>query len=132
MIELTGKQKRLLRGRGQRLPAAVILGRAGLSEAVVRDQTWLRATQCLIALRRWQLTQTAPPPDLAAVVKAAGMPQVPIDPYSDRPLLMTTLAGQPVVYSVGKDGKDDQARVEWDLKLDNPQGDILFRLVPPP
>lgn len=37
MIELTGRQKRFLRGRGQRLPAAVILGKAGLSEALVRQ-----------------------------------------------------------------------------------------------
>ena len=33
MIELTGKQKRFLRGRGQTLRAAVALPEAGLSEA---------------------------------------------------------------------------------------------------
>jgi len=36
VIELTGKQKRALRGRGQRLRAAVIVGKAGLSPGTVR------------------------------------------------------------------------------------------------
>jgi hypothetical protein len=97
-----------------------------VSEAVTRDETYHRGTKCLLALRRWELKNTAPPADLAAVVKAAGMADVPIDPYSDQPLRMTTQAGQPVVYSVGKNGKDEQARLERDLN--NPQGDIVFRL----
>jgi hypothetical protein len=101
-------------------------------EAVTRGNTYHRGTKCLIALRRWQLEQNTPPPDLATVVKAAGMEGVPIDPYSDQPLRMTVLAGQPVIYSVGKDGRDDGAQLEWDLNMDNPQGDILFRLAPPP
>ena len=83
---------------------------------------------CLVALRRWQLENNSPPPDLATVVKAAGLESVPIDPYCRQPLRMTTIDGRPVVYSVGLDERDDQGRIEWDFNVRNPQGDILFRL----
>ena len=43
------------------------------------------------------------------------MPGVPMDPYSDQPLRMGSVAGKPVIYSVGPDGKDDKAQVEWNL-----------------
>jgi RNA-binding protein len=37
MVELTGKQKRFLRGRGQTLSPAVILGKAGLSDEAIAN-----------------------------------------------------------------------------------------------
>jgi hypothetical protein len=65
------------------------------------------------------------------MVKAAGMSEVPTDPYSDRPMLMTTVDDRPVIYSVGLDGKDDRALVEWNLSIKDPTGDLLFRLTVP-
>ncbi len=35
MIKLTGKQNRYLRSQGQRLEATVVIGRAGLNDAIV-------------------------------------------------------------------------------------------------
>ena len=99
--------------------------------AIRRNEAILRGTQCLVALRRWQLEHDDPPPDLDTIVKAAGMSQVPTDPYSDRPMLMTTVDGRPVIYSVGPDGKDDRALVEWNLSTRNSTGDLLFRLPVP-
>jgi hypothetical protein len=98
--------------------------------ACLRNQTALCGTQCLIALRRWQLEHKELPKDMATLIKAAGMKAVPIDPYSDQPLLMTVLDGAPVIYSVGPDGKDDKALVVWDLAPGHP-GDYVFRLAPP-
>jgi hypothetical protein len=97
--------------------------------ALVRGEAVLRGTKCLIALRRWQLDHDGPPPDLEAIVKAAGMQGVPPDPYTGRPMQMTMIDGQPVIYSVGMDGKDDGGRVNI-YKSSRPGrlGDLLFRL----
>jgi SLA1 Homology Domain 1 (SHD1) protein len=100
-------------------------------EAIRRSKARLRGTQCLVALRRWQLEHAEPPPDLETVVKAAGMPGVPLDTYSDQPLRMGTVEGKTVIYSVGPDGKDDKAQVEWNLALRQP-GDYIFQLEKPP
>ena len=48
------------------------------------------------------------------MVKAAGLPRVPIDPYSGQPLRMAIIDGEPVIYSVGKDGRDDGGRIDSD------------------
>jgi hypothetical protein len=104
----------------------VIPYRFSLLQPILRDKARLRGTQCLVALKRWQLENpNKAPPDLATVVKAAGMPSVPLDPFSDEPLRMATLEGKPVIYSVGPDGKDDQAKIEWNFVPGQP-GDFLF------
>ena len=97
-------------------------------QAFFIHEAYLRGTQCLVALGRWQLENDQPPEDLQTVVKAAGMTGVPMDPYCDQPMRMTTIQGQTVIYSVGLDGKDDQARSEWDLNHTTPSGDLLFCL----
>ncbi len=114
------------------LASFVILpqSQSSLIRAIRRSEAHLRGTQCLVALKRWQLEHAAKaPPDLAMLVKAAGMPGVPLDPYSDQPLRMGSVAGQPVIYSVGADGKDDKAQVEWNFYADGP-GDFIFRFEP--
>jgi hypothetical protein len=40
---------------------------------------------------------------------------------------MAILDGNPVIYSVGPDGKDDQAQIEWTGAPKHP-GDFIFRL----
>lgn len=99
-------------------------------EAIRRSKAQLRGTQCLVALRRWQLEHAETPPNLETIVRAAGMPGVPLDPYSDQPLRMGSVAGKPVIYSVGPDGKDDQAKVEWNYGPRN-SGDFIFQLEKP-
>ena len=99
-----------------------------LINAMLQADAIMRGTKCLVALRQWQLDHENPPPNLKTMVQAAGMLQVPIDPYSDQPMLMTIIDEQVVIYSVALDGKDDQALVEWDLNTRNPKGDMLFRL----
>jgi hypothetical protein len=109
--------------------------------------TRLSGAQALVALRRWYGTHAEPPTDIAAVCREAGLTTVPTDFYSDAPLRMATfatetpiqhslrkdlkvLAGETVIYSVGQDGVDDQARKGnefWDFE----PGDWLFRLAIP-
>lgn len=89
-----------------------------------------RCARCLAAIRHWEMGHSSPPSDLLTLVKAAGMSDVPIDPYSGQPLKMTTTRGQPVVYSVGMDGKDDRAQIRWNTGTQQPEGDLIFRLPP--
>jgi hypothetical protein len=42
---------------------------------------------------------------------------------------MTLLQGEPVIYSVGKDGKDDRALADW--RYGQQPGDFVFRLQAP-
>ena len=84
----------------------------------------------MVALRRWQLEHTDEAPDLETLVKAAGMTSIPIDPYSGKPLRMGSDVGKQVIYSVGPDGKDDKAEVEWNWAQKG-LGDFIFRLETP-
>ena len=96
----------------------------------IGTETTLRGTMCLVAMRRWQLDHDGALPDLQTVFQAAGISKVPTDPYSGRPMLMTTVDGQPVIYSVGQSGKDNRAVVERIVRTKNPRYNLnlLFRL----
>ena len=67
-----------------------------------------------------------PPSDLEKIVQAAGMERVPIDAFSGEPFKMAVIDGEPVIYSIGPDGKDDQGALDW--KNDTKPGDALFRI----
>jgi hypothetical protein len=43
---------------------------------------------------------------------------------------LTWINGQPVVYSVGRDGKDDGGQIDSD-RDQRPAGDLIYRLLPP-
>lgn len=86
-----------------------------------------RASLALTALRLSQLTRGGTAADLATACRAAGLPGVPVDPFSGQPLKPLT-DGQPGVYSIGLDGKDDGGRV--DSNQDRKPGDLIYRLPP--
>ncbi len=113
-----------------RIAASLVeLPRAQLFEAARRNRTRLDAAKCLVALARWKIEHPdMPPPDLAAVCKAAGMKSVPPDPYSssDEPLRGIILDGEFVIYSVAGDGEDNEALVDW--QWGKFVGDWIFRL----
>jgi hypothetical protein len=100
-----------------------------LIEAITRREATIHAIEALAAVRRWQLVHKALPTDLATACREAKLPAVPTDPYNnEEPLKYLVLDGQPVVYSVGKDGKDDGGRKDNSLNLQ--PGDLTFRLTP--
>ncbi len=98
------------------------------SQAMGRTTASLHATECLIILRRWELSHRGLPRALTVAVKEAGLKAIPTDPYDSKPLRLAVLEGQPVIYSVGKDGQDDGARK--DSKYDTQPGDLIYRLRP--
>ena len=114
-------------------PLAQVLAQLGPAmvpfvQATGRTTATLRATECLIIMRRWELTHRGLPRVLTVAVKEAGLKAIPIDPYDGRPMRVAVVDGQPVVYSVGKDGRDDGG--QKDSKYDTLPGDLIYRLVP--
>lgn len=89
-------------------------------------QVEVRAAECLIAIKLWKNRYKKLPADLAPIVRAAGLARVPNDSFSGQPLRIAVVGGEPLVYSVGKDGRDDRGRIEFDK--DRNSGDLLFRL----
>jgi hypothetical protein len=59
-------------------------------------------------------------------VKNAGLNSVPIDPYHGKPLELVTSGREPVICSVGADGKDDGGGTE--SRYGTRPGDVPFRL----
>jgi hypothetical protein len=103
-----------------------ILPAPTFAQSEARAKVVVRAAECLTALRLWRDRMHTVPADLVTVVNAAGLPGIPIDPYSGQPLRMAIIDGEPVVYSVGKDGRDDGGR--FDSDSDRKPGDQTFRL----
>jgi hypothetical protein len=97
------------------------------AQVMASSKARIRVAQGLIALRRWQLGHAAAvPPSLEAAAKAAGLPSGPVDPYDGRPIRFASVDGQPTVYSVGQDGRDDGGRIDNARTPDS--GDVLLRL----
>jgi len=104
---------------------AVVVKAEGRSEAL------LRASACLAAVRRWQLTHGGASPrpgQLADACREAGLAAVPADPLDGKPMRLAVLDGVPLAYSVGKDGFDGGGRV--DSQRDTQPGDLTLRLPP--
>jgi hypothetical protein len=107
--------------------AAILMPPAqAMAQIQARAELAPRAAECLVALRLWKSRSKQAPSDLETVVKAAGLPRVPIDPYSGKSLRMAIIDGEPVIYSIGRDGRDDGGRIDSDA--DRKPGDQTFRL----
>jgi hypothetical protein len=107
-------------------------GRLKLIQALATTEANLHGLETLAAVRRWQITHRGAvggslPRNLAAACREAGLKAVPIDPFSGQPMKFVVRDGRPVVYSVGKDGKDDGGTV--DSKNDTQPGDLIYRPV---
>jgi hypothetical protein len=87
----------------------------------------VRNAQALVCVRRWQLTHDGALPDsLEDATRAAGIPEPLIDPYTNEPVRLTVVDGQPVTYCVGPDGDDDLA--QKDARRTPNDGDELLAL----
>jgi hypothetical protein len=99
-----------------------------LFQQLAKTTASLHGLETLAAVRRWQIAHKSLPRNLAAACREAGLKAMPIDPFSGQPMKFVVQGGQPVVYSVGKDGKDDGGTV--DSKNDSQPGDLIYRLSP--
>jgi hypothetical protein len=97
-------------------------------DAFVRSDTRLAGTECLIALKRWQLShpklKRAP---LKTILEESGASQIPADPFATRrPMQINWNAKEPVIYSIGSDGRNQNGVADW--KYGTQPGDFLFRI----
>jgi hypothetical protein len=108
------------------------------------SMTRINGVLALACLRRWQIVHETTPPEMTAMTEEGGLPEPPLDLFVDAPLRLMTFdvetpiqhpydqsmaarAGESIVYSVGPNGVDDQAQIDWFFQPNN-QGDVLFRL----
>ncbi len=107
----------------------------------ISDGTKLPALKALVALHQWRIKHKGTlPSSLEEVMKDLGYPDLPIDAFSNMPLRLTVLNGEPVIYSVGPNGVDEQAKIKSRFslqadpvtrRLNDPtqsKGDLIFRL----
>jgi hypothetical protein len=99
------------------------------TRALAREAASIHATECLVAVRRRQLAHLGLPRDMKSAIQGSPLNAVPVDPYDGKPMRLALLHGQPVVYSVGRDGKDDGGQVDSD-RDQRPSGDLIYRLLP--
>ncbi|SFI77362.1 hypothetical protein SAMN05421753_11278 [Planctomicrobium piriforme] len=98
-------------------------------EGVCRVRIRLGAMKCVIAIRRYEINHGQWPVDLLPALREAGINSVPIDEYCGEPLRYRIIDGKPVLYSVGRDKKDDGGFVDW--KYGEQPGDMIFGIVTP-
>ena len=113
-----------------RVTRGLLPATSSFEEAMARWKATMRVTQGLVAVRRWQLHHGGETPSsLETAVRESGLPAVPTDPYDERPIRFSVVEGQPTVYSIGPDGRDDEGQTE---AIRSPYlGDVLLRLPGP-
>lgn len=85
----------------QLLPA---ISAAGSADA--RGEAWRDLTDAALAARRYHLKHGKPPATLADLTPDF-LPRVPIDPFDGQPLRLLAQDDKLVIYSIGRDRRDD-------------------------
>jgi hypothetical protein len=110
-----------------------VLDRA--SALAYRGRSLYEATFTILALKRWELEKGQYPMSLDELVDAGYIEQVPMDPYSDKPLVYHRIGDDFTLYSLGENFADDGGKVvdegndrrRWGTDED---GDRVFWPVP--
>lgn len=90
------------------------LGRA--SELAYRGRALHDATVTVIALKRWRLEKGSYPKDLETLVESGILNKLPMDPWSDEPLVYQKTFDDFILYSVGKNFIDDGGEIFIDKR----------------
>jgi len=101
-----------------------------ITEFGYRGRVSHQATLTILALKRWRAERGEYPPGLGGLVTAGFLKEMPMDPYSDKPLVYSKTGDDFMLYTVGPDFTDDAGRPGRDKRgrpkdwTDN--GDTLF------
>ncbi|UCE48911.1 MAG: hypothetical protein JSW47_01975 [Phycisphaerales bacterium] len=79
----------------------------GLSEFTHRSKAFYQATIVTLALKRWRLEKNVYPETLSELIAAGFIEALPMDPYSEKPLIYRRADDDFILYSVGPDFTDD-------------------------
>ncbi len=107
------------------------------SELVYQHKVLHESTVALLALKRWHLEKDEYPEDLSELVSVGLLKELPMDPYSDKPLVYRKTDDDFILYSVGRDFTDNGGKIveergdiqKWGTHDD---GDAVFWPVPKP
>lgn len=97
-----------------------------------RSHAWHDVTRTVLAIKRWQKEHGQYPESLGQLFDAGLLAPPPLDPYSDTPLLYRRTADDFVLYSRGRNLKDDGGVPEidphspWDIWGTEEAGDAVF------
>ena len=69
------------------------------------------AAKTILAILRWRLEKDQYPATLAELVAAGFLTELPMDPYSDKPLVYKNTGDDFILYSVGPNFADDDGEV---------------------
>jgi hypothetical protein len=102
-----------------------------------QGRTLHEATVTVLALKRWRLEKGEYPSSLDALVTGGYLAQLPADPYSDKVLVYRKTADSFVLYSLGRNFKDDGGEFTKERKKlqkwgTGEAGDAVFWPVPRP
>jgi hypothetical protein len=107
-----------------------------VSELGYWDKASHQATLAILALKRWRLEKNAYPATLDELLAAGYLKELPIDPYSDKPLIYRRTDDDFVLYSVGPNFTDDGGEPGKDrlgqVRSWRDNGDTLFWPLPKP
>ncbi|MFZ0033906.1 MAG: hypothetical protein WAK60_02810 [Sedimentisphaerales bacterium] len=104
------------------------------SEMAYRGRALHQTTVTVLALKRWRLEKNEYPAKLDELVTAEYLKELPMDPYTDKPLIYKKTDDNFTLYSVGPNFKDDGGQPGKDdkgqVKKWGNNGDTVFWPVP--
>jgi hypothetical protein len=84
---------------------------ARVAEIAFRGKMQHESALVVLALKRWRLEKDAYPQTLEDLIAGGLLKEIPLDPYSDKPLIYRRTDDSFILYSVGPNFKDDQGQV---------------------
>jgi hypothetical protein len=107
-----------------------------ISDIVYRGKTHHEAVVAILALQRWRLEKDQYPAALGELVTAGFLNELPMDPWSDKPLVYKKTDDNFILYSVGYNFIDDGGEYGKDrngnIRQWGDNGDTVFWPVPKP
>ena len=82
-----------------------------VAEIMYRGKMQHESTLAGLALKRWRLEKDAYPQTLNELIASGFLKELPMDPYSDKPLVYKKMGDDFMLYSVGPNFKDDEGQV---------------------
>ena len=106
------------------------------SEFMYRSEALYQATIATLALKRWRLEKNEYPETLSELIAAGFIEELPMDPYSDKPLVYKKTDNDFIIYSAGRNFTDDDGEYGRDkhggISKWSDNGDIIFWPLPKP
>jgi hypothetical protein len=82
-----------------------------VAEIMYRGKMQHESTLAGLALKRWRLEKDAYPQTLNELIASGFLKELPMDPYSDKPLVYKKMGDDFILYSIGPNFKDDEGQV---------------------